>query len=187
LTEKEVKAVLSVISRQTPRGRRNYAMMMLLCVYGLRGIEVIRLRLDEIDWRNQRLLIRSRKAGNSTTYPLAASVGEALLDYLQAGRPAVGHREVFLSTKPPFLPLRTTAALGRLARKFMAQANVRVERPGTHTFRYSCAQRLLSRGISLKSVGDFLGHRHPSSTQRYTKIALDELRQVALGDGEDML
>jgi len=121
LTEKEVKAVLSVISRQTPRGRRNYAMMMLLCVYGLRGIEVIRLRLDEIDWRNQRLLIRSRKAGNSTTYPLAASVGEALLDYLQAGRPAVGHREVFLSTKPPFLPLRTTAALGRLARKFMAQ------------------------------------------------------------------
>jgi len=187
LTEEEVKAVLSVINRQTPRGRRNYAMMKLLSVYGMRGIEVIRLRLDDVDWRNQRLLVRSRKAGNSTTYPLAPSVGEALLDYLQADRPVVCHREVFLSIKPPFFPLRTTAALGRLTRKFMAQANIRVERPGTHTFRYSCAQRLLERGIPLKSVGDFLGHRDPGSTQRYTKIAFSELRQVALGDGEDVL
>ena len=187
LTEEEVKAVLSVINRETPRGRRNYAMMMLLCVYGLRGIEVIRLRLDEVNWRNERLLIRNRKAGNNTTYPLTPSVGEALLDYLQAGRPAVSHREVFLSIKPPFFPLRTTAALSRLARKFIAQANIRVERPGTHTFRYSCAQRLLERGIPLKSVGDFLGHRDPGSTQRYTKIALGALRQVALGDGEDVL
>jgi integrase/recombinase XerD len=187
LTEKEVKAVLSAISRLTPRGRRNYAMMMLLSVYGLRGIEVIRLRLDEIDWRNQRLLIRSRKAGNSTTYPLAPSVGEAFLDYLQAGRPEVSHREVFLSIKPPFLPLRSTSALGRLTRKFMVQVNVQVERPGTHTFRYSCAQRLLEGGIPLKSVGDFLGHRNPDSTQRYTKIALSELRQVALSDAEDLL
>lgn len=187
LTEEEVKAVLAVINRQTPRGRRNYAMMMLLSVYGLRGIEVIRLCLDEIDWRNQRLFIRRRKAGNSTTYPLTPSVGEALLDYLQAGRVAVSHREVFLSIKPPFLPLRTTGAISRLTRKFMAQANIRVERPGTHTFRYSCAQRLLERGIPLKSVGDFLGHRDPGSTQHYTKIAFGELRQVALGDGEDML
>jgi site-specific recombinase XerD len=187
LTEEEVKTVLSVVDRQAPRGRRNYAMMMLLCVYGLRGIEVIRLRLEQIDWRNERLLVRARKAGNSTSYPLTASVGEALLSYLQAGRPAVSHREVFLSIKPPFLPLQTTHALSRLTRAFMARANVQVKRPGTHTFRYSCAQRLFERGISLKAVGDFLGHRDPNSTQRYTKIAISELRQVALGDGEDVL
>jgi site-specific recombinase XerD len=62
-----------------------------------------------------------------------------------------------------------------------------VERPGPHTFRYSCAQRLLDQGFPLKTIGDFLGHRSPDSTQRYTLIALDDLREVALGDGEELL
>lgn len=60
-------------------------------------------------------------------------------------------------------------------------------RPGTHLFRYSCAQRLLEEGMPLKLIGDYLGHTHAQSTQRYTKIALDQLREVALGDAEDLL
>jgi len=66
-------------------------------------------------------------------------------------------------------------------------AGVGVERPGTHTFRYSCAQRLLADGLPLKTISDFLGHREADSTQRYTKIAIEQLREVALGDGEGLL
>lgn len=69
----------------------------------------------------------------------------------------------------------------------MAQVGVRVDRPGTHTFRYSCAQRLLDAGVPLKSIGDYLGHRSLDSTQRYTKIDVEHLRAVAAGDGEDLL
>lgn len=67
LTRLEVEAVLATFNRQEARGRRDYAMVLLLATYGLRGIEVIRLRLDDIDWRGQRLYIRQRKAGNHTS------------------------------------------------------------------------------------------------------------------------
>jgi site-specific recombinase XerD len=69
----------------------------------------------------------------------------------------------------------------------MATAGIQVDRPGTHTFRYSCAQRLLNQRVPLKHIGDYLGHSNPNSTQRYTKMALEPLREVALGDGEDLL
>lgn len=187
LTREQIEAVLTAINRQNPKGRRDYAMVSLLVAYGLRGIEVVRLRLDDIDWRNQRLHIRRRKAGNNTTYPLAVSAGEALLAYLKDGRPASAHREVFLATMAPFAPLIYSSALARVVRKYMAIAGVQIDRPGTHTFRYSCAQRLLDERMPLKLIGDYLGHLDLSTTQRYTKIAIESLRDVAMGDGEDLL
>lgn len=69
----------------------------------------------------------------------------------------------------------------------MAKAGISVAKPGTHSFRYSCAQRLFEVGTPLKTIGDYLGHRNTSTTQRYTMIALDQLREVATGDGEDLL
>ena len=138
------------------------------------------------DSLNERLYIRSRKAGNSTVYPLAASVGEALLSYMESGRPETAHRELFLSSRAPFNPLGRTSALGHIVKKYLALSKVTVERPGTHTFRYSCAQRLFEDGFPIKTIGDYLGHRSPDSTQRYTMIAISALRDVALGDGEDL-
>ena len=186
LTPAEIENVLSVIDRQSSRGRRDYAMLLLLSVYGLRGIEAVRLKFDDLDWRAQRLHVRRRKAGNHTTYPLAVSVGEAIVAYLRLGRPTSTRREVFLACVAPFDPL-TCDTLSHHARKYIARAGVQVERPGTHTFRYSCAQQLLAEGMSLKVIGDYLGHTNPNSTQRYTKIAIDQLREVAMGDGEDLL
>ena len=187
LTRSEVRAVLSSVDRRTPLGRRDYAILILLATYGLRGIEVLRVRLDDIDWRGEKLLIRTRKAGNETIYPLAPSVGRAILSYLERGRPQTAYRELFVTMKAPFRALLRTSAIGRTARKHFAMAGVQVERPGSHTLRYSCAQALLEKGTPLKTIGDYLGHRDPTSTQRYTMIAVDDLRSVAMGDGEDLL
>jgi len=187
LTRPEVEAMLAAIDRQQARGRRDYAMVLLLATYGLRGIEVIHVRLDDIDWRGQKLHIRRRKAGNNSTYPLTGPVGDALLSYLQHGRPDSTHREVFLSFRAPFLPLGPKGALASVVRKHLALAGVRVERPGTHTFRYSCAQRLVEQGMPLKTVADYLGHLDVNTTYRYTMIAMDQLRDVASGEGEDLL
>jgi site-specific recombinase XerD len=114
-------------------------------------------------------------------------VGDALLSYLQHDRPDTTHREVFLSFRAPFLPLGPRGALAGVVCKHLVLAGVRVERPGTHTFRYSCAQRLVEQGMPLKTVADYLGHQDTSSTYRYTMIALEQLRTVATGDGEDLL
>jgi integrase/recombinase XerD len=187
LTRPQIDAVLASVDRKTPVGRRDYAMLLLLTVYGVRGMEAARLRLDDIDWRNKKLHIRGRKSGNSTTYPLSASVEDAIIDYLRNGRPASSHREVFLSVIAPFRSLLNGAALASHIVKYLKQAGIAVEHPGTHVFRYSCAQRLFEEGMPLKFIGDYLGHADLHSTQRYTKIALDQLREVALGDGEDVL
>jgi len=187
ITTSQIEAILAVVDRTTAVGRRDFAMMLLLATFGLRGREVVRLELDDIDWRHNRFRVPSRKAGNTTWYPLPPEVGNAILAYLQDGRPKTQSRRVFLSVKAPFSPLVYTAALGIQVRKYMALADVHVERPGTHTFRYSCAQRLFAGGFPLKTIGDFLGHRKADSTQLYTKIAIEQLREVSLGDGEELL
>jgi integrase len=162
-------------------------MILLLAVYGLRGIEARRLRLDDIDWRHQKLHIRNRKAGNQTSYPLSTSVGRAILNYLQHGRPQSKHREVFLTLTPIPRPIASSATLCHHVQCYLTKAGIKVARPGAHLFRYSCAQQLLNAGTPTKVISDFLGHQVPESTMRYTKIDINQLREVASGDGEDIL
>jgi len=185
LTRAQVQDVLSVVDRNTPVGRRDYPMLLLLATYGLRGCEVIRLRLDDIDWPRKILHIRKRKAGNSTSYPLADSAAQAIITYLQEGRPASPHREIFLKLRPPHAPLGRR--FNKQVCKYLGQAGIAIAHPGTHIFRYSCAQRLFAEGMTLKSIGDYLGHGSLDSTLRYTKIDVDQLRAVACNTGEDLL
>jgi integrase/recombinase XerD len=182
----QVEQVLSGIDRRSPCGKRDYAMLLLLVTYGLRGCEVAALTLDDIDWRNDRLKIRERKAGNSTAYPLSTVVGAAIVDYLKNGRPASKHRQVFLRAMAPLAPI-SSAAVSCRAIYYIRKAGIAVARPGAHTLRHSCVQRLVNANFSLKHIGDYVGHRNTASTQIYGKVAIEALREVAQGDGEEVL
>lgn len=182
----QVEQVLAGIDRRSVCGKRDYAMLLLLATYGLRACEVAGLTLDDLDWHNDRLKIRERKAGNTTTYPLSVVVGAAILDYLKNGRPATTHRQLFLRICAPLNPISSAAVSARAA-LYIRQAGIEVPRAGSHTLRHSCVQRLLNAHFSLKHIGDYIGHRNASSTQIYAKIAIEQLREVALGDGEDVL
>ena len=186
LSRSQMKAILSQIDRTTSSGLRDYAMILLLITYGLRGIEVIRLQLEDIDWRKNLLWIGPRKAGNNTVYPLAPSVAKAIIQYLKNARPHSDDRHIFLAVKAPYRPLAYTWALGDKIRQYMRKADIKISRPGAHTFRYSCAQALLKQGTPLKVISDYLGHTEPGTTQQYIKIAIEDLRAVALGDGEEV-
>ncbi len=182
----QVEQVLASVDRRSDCGKRDYAMLLLLATYGLRACEVAALTLDYIDWHNERLKIRNRKAGNTTTYPLSAVVGAAIVDYLKNARPATTYREVFMRTAAPLAPIGHAAVVAR-AGHFIRKAGISVPRPGSHVLRHSCVQRLLNAHFSLKHIGDYVGHRNASSTQIYGKIAVEQLREVAIGDGEDVL
>jgi len=182
----EVNRVLAGVDRRTEAGRRDYAILLLLVTYGLRGREVAALTLDDIDWKRERLAIPERKAGHSTAFPLSAVVGEALLDYLQHGRPATTDRHVFFRAAAPRRPIGA-AAVSSLCRSYLLKAGVEVSRPGSHTLRHSAVQRLVDANFDLKTIGDFIGHRSARSTKVYAKVAVEALREVALGDGEAVL
>jgi integrase/recombinase XerD len=181
----EVGRVLAGIDRRTACGKRDYAMALLLVTYGLRGREVAGLTLDDIDWKRERLAVPERKAGHSTAFPLSKTVGEAIVDYLQHGRPKTADRHVFFRAAAPLRPIGS-AAVSASAARYLLRAGVQVPRPGSHTLRHTLVQRLVDFDFGLKEIGDFVGHRSPQSTQIYSKVAFESLRQVALGDAEEV-
>lgn len=182
----DVNRVLGSVDRRTPCGRRDYAILLLLAAYGLRGREVAALALDDIDWKRGRLAVPERKAGHSTAFPLSSVVGEALLAYLQRGRPETADRHVFFRAVAPLKPIGPAAVSSR-ARHYLLKAGIEVPRPGSHTLRHSTVQRLVDADFDMKTIGDFIGHRSPKSTEVYAKVAVERLREVAMGDGEEVL
>jgi site-specific recombinase XerD len=183
ITWDEVRRMLEAVDPRTARGRRDYAILLLLVTYGLRAHEVAKLTLDDIDWKHERFQVPGRKAGHSTAYPLASVVAEALIDYLKHGRPETADRRMFFRNVAPRAPISEHAVSSCVA-SYLHKAGIKVHRAGSHTLRHTCVQRLIDAEFPLKTIGDFVGHRSPVSTQIYTKVALASLREVAMGDGE---
>jgi integrase/recombinase XerD len=179
----EVRRMLEAVERRSPVGRRDYAILLLLVIYGLRAREVARLTLDDIDWKRERLHVRERKADHFAVYPLSPVVGEAILEYLKRDRPQTVDRHLFFRHYAPHLPLTQSAVSSRAA-YYLHKAGVTVRRAGSHTLRHTCVQRLVDAGFPPKTIGDYVGHRSASSTEIYTKVDIETLRNVALGDGE---
>lgn len=182
----DVRRLLASIDRRTAVGKRDYAILLLLVTYGLRAREVAALTLDDIDWRRDRLQVLERKAEHATAYPLSPIVGAAVLDYLQHARPQTSERPLFFRTLAPRRPL-TPAAVSSRAAYYLHRIGVPVPRPGSHTLRHTCVQRLVEAGLPFPVVGEYVGHRTPASTEIYAKVATEALREVALGDGEAIL
>jgi site-specific recombinase XerD len=178
--------MLEGVDRRTPGGKRDYAILLLLVTYGLRGREIAALTVDDIDWRRERLRVPERKANHSTAYPLSPIVGEAILDYLQHGRPKTSERSIFFRTLAPCKPMTDAGVSGR-ASHYLHKAGIPVSRPGSHTLRHTCVQRLVDADFSLKAIGDYIGHQSPASTQIYAKVAVEALREVGSGIGEEVL
>jgi integrase/recombinase XerD len=182
----EVRRLLEVVDRRTPLGKRDYAILLLLVTYGLRAREVAALTLDDLDWKHERLRVPERKAGHSTAYPLSPLVGEALVEYLRQGRPETSERTLFFQAHAPYAPI-TWVAISQRSARYLCQAGIAVPRAGSHTLRHTCVQRLVDTGFDLKTIGDYVGHGSPSSTTVYTKVDVEALRAVALGDGEAVI
>jgi len=182
----DVQKMLEAVDQRTALGKRDYAILLLLITYGLRGHEVAKLTLDHIDWKRDLLRIPERKAGHSTAYPLTPIVGKAILNYIQQARPKISDRHLFLRVLAPLGPV-TNSGVSCRASYYLHKAGIAVSRPGSHTLRHTCVQRLVDADFSLKTIGDYVGHRSPSSTNIYTKIAIESLREVAMGDVEDIL
>jgi len=182
----DAERLLGTIARSDARGRRDYAMLLLLLTYGLRAREVAALTLDDIDWRHERLHVPMRKGGHSHVYPLTPAVGEAIIDYLRHDRPRVADRRVFFVLMAPCRPVGHHN-VSRRASVWLRRAGIQVLRPGSHTLRHTCVQRLVDAGFGFKAIGDFVGHRSPHTTQIYGKVSIDKLREVALARGEGAL
>lgn len=142
------------------------------------------LRLQDIDWRRDLIHVRRSKPGRPLKLPLTHEVGEAILAYLQAGRPKTECREIFVRANAPHTPLR--GCTGHIVTCYMRKAGVENFRGGAHVLRHSFAVHLIRQGEPLKTITDLLGHRNPRTAFHYTKLALEDLYDVALPVAEVM-
>jgi site-specific recombinase XerD len=175
---KDVQRLLAGVEGESTYVLRARAVLLLFTIYGLRSGEVSRLQLDDFDWRAESFAVCHSKRGGSQRYPLQREVGEAILAYLQKGRPQSSCRSLFLTLNPPYRPVGT-AALWDITSRRMREAGIRCRRHGPHSLRHACATHLLEQGATLKEIGDLLGHRDAASTGIYTKVHLTALRRVA--------
>lgn len=184
LSWEDVRRVLATASSGSERDVRDRAILMLLAVYGLRRGEVAALRLDQIDWTAGQLRIWRLKRRQPQVYPLVSSVAEALAMYVDTVRPKVPHAEIFIRLQAPRMPI-SVAGLYDIVSDRLRSLDIKAAHLGPHALRHACAARLLANGLSLKEIGDHLGHRSTSATMTYTKVDLASLREVGdfdLGD-----
>lgn len=184
---RDVRRMLSALDANNPTDIRDRPILMLMAIYGLRVSEVAALRLEHLDWEHDLLHIARCKRRDMQSYPLLASVGNAIIDYLKQVRSrSSAHREVFLTLKHPFRPISTGGLYYVVARRLTA-LGVRTAHHGPHCLRHACAVRLVAEGLSLKEIGDHLGHRSTRSTRIYAKVDLRALREVAAFDLGELL
>lgn len=182
LTDAQVKRVLQVTrTDRTAKGYRDFAMLTLLATYGLRSGELVRLRLDDVDWRQEAIRITHSKTRETTVVPLLPHVGNALLRYLQHGRSPTAARQVFVRTRAPYRGLAEHGALHNVVAGRLHAAGIdRPTKRGPHLFRHARAVSLLRAKVPVKAIADVLGHRSMRSTAAYLKLQDDDLRAIAL-------
>lgn len=181
LTAEQIAVVLDAAGQDdSPLGLRDHAILLLLANYGLRSGEVIRLRIEDIDWRADTLRVRRSKGGAQTMLPLLEPVGEAVLRYLRYGRPETDVRNIFIRSRAPYRGMKTGGLYSVVDRRLAAAGIESTGKRGPHIFRHARAVSLLRASTPCKIIGDVLGHRSPASTVPYLKLATEDLRAIAL-------
>ena len=175
----DAEKLIASINTSTRAGVRDRAMILMLHTYGIRGVQVRRLQIEDIDWRKEVIHFRSAKRGKDVDEPLTESVGDSLLRYLVEKRPKSSSKVVFLTSRAPYCPLEK-GCLTQMVRTRCLAANLKLSKWGSHIFRHGFATQALAQGESLKTIADMLGHRCIGTTFQYTKVDFQALNRVAL-------
>lgn len=179
LPPKQVNQMFASCDRTTAKGKRDYAMLLLMARLGLRASEVVRMTLDDLDWERGEIVVHG-KGQQEAKLPLPTDVGAALVNYLRHVRPACFTRRVFIRMKAPQQGLKGNEAVGSIVRSALKRAGLNPESKGPHLLRHSLATNLLRQGATLSEIGQLLRHKALATTQIYAKVDIAALRTIAL-------
>jgi integrase/recombinase XerD len=173
-----VQQLLASTTGNRPVDIRDRAILLLFVVYGFRSEEVLGLQLEDLDWNREVIRVVRPKSRRIQEYPLTPTVGAAILRYLKEVRLRRPSRHVFLTLHAPYSSL-SRSSLWKAVSERLRPLKPSIRHHGPHSLRHACATHLLSQGLSMKEIGDHLGHRKPDSTCTYAKVDFAGLREVA--------
>jgi site-specific recombinase XerD len=181
-TGQELQKLIAAIDRGSPKGKRDYAIILLACCLGLRCTDIKSLRFENFRWENKKLVFTQSKTREPLSLPLTSEVGWAVIDYLKYGRPKIDSPYIFVKHLAPFGPFSEADHLHQLIKRYMELAHLPTlkKRRGMHSLRHTLASVLLENNTPLPVISDILGHINTDSTAVYLKVDIQKLRECCL-------
>lgn len=179
-TKDEIERMLAAVERDSPVGKRDYAVLLLVARLGIRASDLRALTFEQIDWENNNISFVQAKTGEPLVLPLIPEVGWALIDYIQHGRPITEAQEVFVRMRAPYEAQR---GFNSIVVKYLRRADIPIEahqHHGLHSLRHSLATRLLEESTPLHVIQEVLGHVNSNTTAAYLSVDVRQLRLCAL-------
>ena len=170
-------AVLIVIDRGKAEGRRDYAMILMAAVTGLRAIDIAGLKFGDVDWRNGEIRIIQSKTEESLALPLTTDVGMAIQDYILNGRPKSELENVFLRANAPFRAISRSILYGQFN---SYREKVGLPKCSFHGLRRALGSNMVISATVVTTVAQVLGHSDIDSTKQYISLDTKHLKECAL-------
>lgn len=179
--DENISKLLKTINREKTIGKRDYAIFLILTRLGIRASDVVRLKLDNIDWSNNQIKFIQHKTKEIQRLPLLPDVGNAILDYIINGRNNESNERVlFLTDENKILKPQK---LSKLLYKYEKKANIQIDKSfknGVHSFRNTLARKILVNEFPMDTISQVLGQSNPNTAMIYLKIDVEQLRKCIL-------
>lgn len=181
-SQEEIGRILACVDRGNPKGKRDYAILLIASRLGIRASDICELTFGNFKWESNTLEWVQEKTNKQIALPILNDVGEAVIDYLRYGRPVVESQVVFLRLSAPIGPMRAPT-LHSIVTHYMNKAGIAIpegKKHGPHALRHSLASALLHNNIPMPVISEVLGHTDSDATSVYLKIDVLHLREYAL-------
>ena len=183
ITDDELVRIMAQINTKTAMGKRDAAIISLGATTGLRAVDIVHLRLEDIDWRKGEIRISQSKTSESLSLPLVHETGELIKDYILNARPAAAYGEIFLRARAPICPLADGVPVGDMFDQYAKKAGIERKPYDGKTFhglRRHLAKNLIVSGVPVTTIAQILGHQSMESVKQYLSLDGQNLKECAL-------
>jgi len=183
----DVKKLLAAVDRADPKGKRDFAILLMVVRLGLRVSDIRGLKLSSLNWNRKTITLSMQKTKRPIELPLLDDIGWAVIDYLKNGRPQTRSDRMFVRHRAPFDVFGENESFWRDLHRYMVKAGLSIPLDahcGMHSLRSTLARNMLVSGAPLPVISEVLGHQNINTTSIYLKIDLSGLRKCALDPDE---
>jgi site-specific recombinase XerD len=183
----DVIKLLNVIDREDPKGKRDYAILLMIARLGLRISDIRSMKLSSLNWNRKTISLNMVKTKQPIELPILDDIGWAIIDYLKNGRPTTSCDNLFVRYRPPFKAFGETETFHKSLRRYMVKAGLEIplnSHHGMHSLRSTLARNMLDAQVPLPIISETLGHQNINTTRYYLKIDIDGLRKCTLDPEE---
>ena len=185
--KKDILKLLNAIDREDPKGKRDYALILMIVRLGLRISDIRSMKLSSLNWNRKTVSLNMMKTNQPIELPLLDDIGWAVIDYLKNGRPKTSSDNLFVRHRPPFTAFGETETFHKSLHRYMIKADLEIpmnEHHGMHSLRSTLARNMLETQAPLLVISQTLGHQSINTTSIYLKIDIDGLRKCTLDPEE---